>query len=243
MAQAPAQPGHRRRAQPTAPLRSARRSAATAPTAPAYPRGTPAAHKPRAPQDPVEAGVFGMPSRRCRTRSGARSGYATVSGHSSRPATMTPRPSVTPDDHCPNSSDTAEAVPDLRSGRRDGPPPGVHPRHRQPRSTSATWPALGNAGSDENTNGLLRRHFPKETDLSVHTSECLAFAADHLNRPPGKEDAANSADPGVLLVWICPLVDELPQDATPFATPTREAELLSALTLGTLSPIGAQQRI
>ncbi|MEV6208681.1 helicase C-terminal domain-containing protein [Kitasatospora sp. NPDC051914] len=70
----------------------------------------------------------------------------------------------------------------------------------------------------------------------VQARHGLLTAASRL---PAGEGAANSADLGALLVWLRPLVDELPQDATPFATLIREAELLGALALGAVSPIGA----
>ncbi|MFJ9774399.1 helicase-associated domain-containing protein [Kitasatospora sp. NPDC101157] len=63
----------------------------------------------------------------------------------------------------------------------------------------------------------------------------LAAAA----RLPAGEGAADPADLGALLGWLRPLADEPAQDATPFATLIREAELLGALALGTLSPIGS----
>jgi len=39
-------------------------------------------------------------------------------------------------------------------------------------------------GSNENTNGLLRRYFPKGTDLSQHSAEHLDFVAAQMNRRP-----------------------------------------------------------
>ncbi|MEV8095857.1 helicase C-terminal domain-containing protein [Kitasatospora sp. NPDC085879] len=56
---------------------------------------------------------------------------------------------------------------------------------------------------------------------------------------PAGEGAANLADLGMSIVWHRPLVDELAQDTTPFATQIRETELLGVLALGALSPLGA----
>ncbi|MEV7021254.1 helicase C-terminal domain-containing protein [Kitasatospora sp. NPDC093558] len=70
----------------------------------------------------------------------------------------------------------------------------------------------------------------------VQARHGLLTAASQL---PAGEGAVNSADLGALLVWLRPLSDELPQDAVPFATLIREAELLGALALGAVSPIGA----
>ncbi|GAA4856160.1 helicase C-terminal domain-containing protein [Kitasatospora terrestris] len=70
----------------------------------------------------------------------------------------------------------------------------------------------------------------------VQARHGLLTAASQL---PAGHGAGNSADLGALLVWLRPLADELPQDVTPFATLVREAELLGALALGAVSPIGA----
>lgn len=40
--------------------------------------------------------------------------------------------------------------------------------------------------SNENTNGLLRRYFPKSTDLSVHGPERLREVENELNERPRK---------------------------------------------------------
>ncbi|TQK44352.1 XPB/Ssl2-like helicase family protein [Streptomyces sp. SLBN-118] len=56
---------------------------------------------------------------------------------------------------------------------------------------------------------------------------------------PAGQGAKNSAELGPLTHWSRPLAEVLPQDATPFATVIREAELLGVLTRGALSPIGA----
>ncbi|MFF2146412.1 helicase C-terminal domain-containing protein [Kitasatospora sp. NPDC058190] len=70
----------------------------------------------------------------------------------------------------------------------------------------------------------------------VQARHGLLTAASRL---PAGEGAADPADLGALLGWLRPLADELHQDATPFATLIREAQLLGALALGAVSPVGA----
>ncbi len=41
-------------------------------------------------------------------------------------------------------------------------------------------------GINENTDGLLRRHFPNGTDLSIHSAEDFDWVAQELNDRPRK---------------------------------------------------------
>ncbi|WP_329581584.1 helicase-associated domain-containing protein [Kitasatospora sp. NBC_01250] len=69
-----------------------------------------------------------------------------------------------------------------------------------------------------------------------HARRGVLTAAGRL---PAGHGAARSAGLGRLAGWHRPLVDQLPQDSTPFALVIHEAELLGLVARGTLSPLGA----
>ncbi|MFE4976276.1 helicase C-terminal domain-containing protein [Kitasatospora sp. NPDC056651] len=99
-----------------------------------------------------------------------------------------------------------------------------------------TLPLTPGGSRDEDGKALPALAGPPPCGGCVQARHGLLAAASRL---PAGEGAANSADLGDLLGWLRPLADELPQDVTSFATLIREAELLGALALGAVSPIGA----
>ncbi|MFC8716052.1 helicase C-terminal domain-containing protein [Kitasatospora sp. NPDC057198] len=99
-----------------------------------------------------------------------------------------------------------------------------------------TLPLTPGGSRDESGKALPALAGAPPCEDCVQARRGLLTAASQL---PAGEGAAEPADLGELLAWLHPLVDELPQDATPFATLVRETELLGALALGAVSPIGA----
>ncbi|WP_329585023.1 helicase-associated domain-containing protein [Kitasatospora sp. NBC_01250] len=99
-----------------------------------------------------------------------------------------------------------------------------------------TLPMTPGGSRDENGKALPALVGAPPCEGCVQARQGLLTAVSQL--PPG-EGAADPAELGPLIRWNRPLVDELPQDETPFATLIREAELLGALALGALSPLGA----
>ncbi|AKH86773.1 hypothetical protein AA958_14765 [Streptomyces sp. CNQ-509] len=70
----------------------------------------------------------------------------------------------------------------------------------------------------------------------VRARDGLLTAAAGL---PADQGVKSPEDLGPLVAWHRPLADQLPHDATPFASLVREAELLGVIARGTLSRIGA----
>ncbi|MFG2694784.1 helicase C-terminal domain-containing protein [Kitasatospora sp. NPDC048407] len=98
-----------------------------------------------------------------------------------------------------------------------------------------TLPLSPGGSRDEDGKALPALAGPPACGGCVQGRHGLLSAVSQL---PAGEGASNPAELGALIVWHRPLADELPQDATPFATLIRETELLGALALGALSPIG-----
>ncbi|MET7855955.1 helicase-associated domain-containing protein [Streptomyces sp. NPDC005318] len=77
---------------------------------------------------------------------------------------------------------------------------------------------------------------------AAHCTGCAAARQGVLNAaaslPPGR-GARKVADLGSSVSWFRPLADELPDDATPFASVAREAELLGTVARGALTPLGS----
>ncbi|WP_442814623.1 helicase-associated domain-containing protein [Streptomyces sp. NBC_01808] len=70
----------------------------------------------------------------------------------------------------------------------------------------------------------------------VQARDGLLTAAAWL---PADQGVLNPGELGPLVAWHRPLADQLPQDAAPFASVIREAELLGVIARGSLSRVGA----
>ena len=79
---------------------------------------------------------------------------------------------------------------DLGPRQGDGRPQEFSPSLPTCRFISAIHTAPGGAGSNENTNGLLRQYFPRGTDLSC-------FSQDYLNRYRAAAQSTPPQDLGV----------------------------------------------
>ncbi|MFI8945427.1 helicase C-terminal domain-containing protein [Streptomyces sp. NPDC053750] len=112
------------------------------------------------------------------------------------------------------------------------------PAERLPVLLHAWW-ALGLTPSqarDDDNKALPALAGTPSCTGCLQARQGLLAAASRL---PAGQGAKNSAELGPLTHWSRPLAEVLPQDATPFATVIREAELLGVLARGVLSPIGA----
>ena len=80
-------------------------------------------------------------------------------------------------------SDPVGSFADLGPGPRDGSPPTLHHRHRDPGlllRSQAPW----QRGSNENTNGLLRQYLPRRIDFRTLTQSDFDAIAQELNERP-----------------------------------------------------------
>ncbi|MGW2097321.1 helicase-associated domain-containing protein [Streptomyces olivaceoviridis] len=115
---------------------------------------------------------------------------------------------------------------------------GSEPAERLPVLLHAWW-TLGLTPSqarDDDNKALPALTGTPSCPGCLHARKGLLTAASRL---PAGQGAKNAAELGPLAHWSRPLAEVLPQDATPFATGIREAELLGVLARGALSPIGA----
>ena len=72
--------------------------------------------------------------------------------------------------------------PDLRQGRGDGRARQAHREHGY-EGVLQTPTALWQRGTNENTTGLLRRYFPKGTDLALHRSSSMPWPISSMGVP------------------------------------------------------------
>ncbi|GAB7033700.1 hypothetical protein AB0G35_04525 [Streptomyces sp. NPDC021749] len=114
----------------------------------------------------------------------------------------------------------------------------LEPAERLPVLLHAWWPLAltPSQARDEDNKALPALAGAPPCTGCLQARQGLLSAASRL---PAGQGAKNPADLGPLTHWSRPLAELLPQDATPFATVIREAELLGVLARGALSPLGA----
>ncbi|MGX1973682.1 helicase-associated domain-containing protein [Streptomyces kronopolitis] len=99
-----------------------------------------------------------------------------------------------------------------------------------------TLPLTATQARDEDDKALPALAGKPPCGGCIQAREGLLAAAA---RVPADRGVQSPPELGPLVAWHRPLADQLPQDATPFASVVREAELLGVIARGALSRLGA----